>query len=215
MSIGDIIGLTTLVGGALGSIIGLSWRAYKNHVKPAVDQFKADITELKEGQEKMNLKIDMNAVTTQEIAEKVSRVERETRTNGGSTIKDDLKSIRAQMTIDSKAADSMLYLYTDPVFKADCLGNIIFVNYKWLQISGIQNHEDAYGIGWLKAVHPEDRNRVYAEWKEAMATESIFLSEYRIQNLLTKEITNVSVRTTPIRDGKNEVLIYLGIIQSL
>ena len=190
----------------LGAFSGFLYKFYMRHIKPGLDQFKSDIIYLKTSVNE--LKEDVK-----KVSEKVNSVERETRTNGGSTLKDDLKLIKAQTLINSKATDSMLYLYGDPFFKADTQGNFTFVNHKFLQLTGLIGSEDANGIGWLKAVCENDRHRVYTEWINSVTTESIFVCNFKLCNLITEEVTEVAVRTTPIRDEKNQILLYMGIIE--
>ena len=45
------------------------------------------------------------------------------------------------------------------IFRTDLDGNTTYVNKAWCKISGLSG-EVALGVGWLKAVHPEDQNRL-------------------------------------------------------
>lgn len=50
----------------------------------------------------------------------------------------------------------------------------------WREFTG-QSEEAVKGWGWLKAVHPDDREGVAPVWKEAVATKSPYEVEYRVR----------------------------------
>ncbi len=50
----------------------------------------------------------------------------------------------------------------------------------WRAYTG-QSEEEVQGWGWLNAIHPEDLERIMCAWKEAVAAEGIFESEYRLR----------------------------------
>jgi PAS domain S-box-containing protein len=64
------------------------------------------------------------------------------------------------------------------IFQADTLGQCIFVNAKWCELAGL-SEEQATGMGWRAALHPEDRERTIAAWEEAVCSARPFSCEYR------------------------------------
>jgi PAS domain S-box-containing protein len=50
----------------------------------------------------------------------------------------------------------------------------------WREVTG-QTFDQLKGYGWLDVVHPADRDRVYAEWQEALRESKPFITEYRIR----------------------------------
>ena len=54
----------------------------------------------------------------------------------------------------------------------------MWVNEKWCEITGYSFH-NALGEGWRKALHPEDIDRIFNEWKECSSIGQLFCSEYR------------------------------------
>jgi PAS domain S-box-containing protein len=69
------------------------------------------------------------------------------------------------------------------IFHTDVEGNCLYVNQRWSEITGL-SVEEALGTVWTSAVHPDDSDRVTAEWHEAAAatgahTRMPFKSEYR------------------------------------
>ena len=72
---------------------------------------------------------------------------------------------------------------------------------EWRWITG-QSAEEYQGNGWLDAIHPEDRERVERDWRDAVATGKVFDSRYRVRTK-TGSYRHYDVRAVPIeRDGR-------------
>ncbi|MBD2149829.1 PAS domain S-box protein [Pseudanabaena sp. FACHB-1277] len=67
------------------------------------------------------------------------------------------------------------------IFRTDAEGRCIYVNERWLQVSGLTLSE-ALGFGWIDGIHPNDRELVFTEWNTSVAENRPFLLEYRFQN---------------------------------
>ncbi|RAY10839.1 peptidylprolyl isomerase [Actinomadura craniellae] len=78
---------------------------------------------------------------------------------------------------------------------------------EWRTITGQTLEEYLHG-GWLSVVHPEDRQRIQAAWRECVEADRIFETNYRIR---TKSGTyrHYDVRAVPIRRG-TEVVEWVG-----
>jgi PAS domain S-box-containing protein len=83
-----------------------------------------------------------------------------------------------------------------------------YVNEKWVQMSGY-SLPDMLGDSWLKAVHPEDRERVTASWEAAVAAGDSWKMEYR---LLTPDGVSTWVYglATPLLDAQGILTGYIG-----
>lgn len=64
------------------------------------------------------------------------------------------------------------------IFLTDSEGNCTYINQCWSEIVGI-SIEEASGRGWAKALHPEDRDRIFAQWYRAARNHLPFGAEYR------------------------------------
>ncbi|MDA1348370.1 MAG: ATP-binding protein [Chloroflexi bacterium] len=64
------------------------------------------------------------------------------------------------------------------IFRTDVAGKCIYVNDRWCEIAGL-SPDEAMGDGWMSTLHPEDRDRVSAEWDECALEGKVFRSEYR------------------------------------
>ncbi|REJ84267.1 MAG: PAS domain S-box protein [Bacteroidetes bacterium] len=54
------------------------------------------------------------------------------------------------------------------IFRTDCDGACIYVNKKWCELSGMSRQE-AIGNGWVKAIHPDDKEKTFKEWSSSVA----------------------------------------------
>ena len=66
------------------------------------------------------------------------------------------------------------------IFLSDASGRCVFVNDHWREMSGLTVAQ-AWGDGWANAVHPEDRERVLAGWRQAVAAGEPSTSEFRFR----------------------------------
>jgi diguanylate cyclase (GGDEF)-like protein/PAS domain S-box-containing protein len=57
-------------------------------------------------------------------------------------------------------------------------GDCVFVNQRWCELAGL-SAEQALGDGWASALHPDDRQRVMAEWAEPSDAGHDSVVEYR------------------------------------
>ena len=96
------------------------------------------------------------------------------------------------------------------IFQTDDLGNCLFVNPRWIELTGLSELE-ARGQGWTKAIHPDDRDRVFTEWERATKEHREFALEYRFQT--TEGKTNwVFGRALAIYDERSSLTGYFGIV---
>lgn len=67
------------------------------------------------------------------------------------------------------------------IFYTDPDGNYQYVNPCWSEIAGI-SYAAAQGTGWLKGIHPDDRQQVISEWQQTLHSHHSCCSEYRFQH---------------------------------
>ncbi len=97
------------------------------------------------------------------------------------------------------------------IFYADALGDCLYVNDRWCQISGI-TCDRALGKGWLQGIHPDDRQRVFAQWSIAAQEKLPFKCEYRFQGINHAKISWVFSQAVGIIGENGEVKSYVGTI---
>ena len=99
------------------------------------------------------------------------------------------------------------------IFETDEHGATSYVNRRWTEISGL-DADQALGSGWLRAVHPEDRDRLAAGWQGATREGRESLAEYRF---LRPDGTVASVvgRAVAVTGADGRVAGYVGTITDI
>jgi PAS domain S-box-containing protein len=99
------------------------------------------------------------------------------------------------------------------VFRTDRRGLYRYVSADWTVITCL-SLERAWGKGWLDNIHPEDRDRVETQWRDAVDKKQPFLCEYRFQCVESKT-TWVRGQAEAERDSSGEISGYIGTITDL
>lgn len=97
----------------------------------------------------------------------------------------------------------------DPVWESDANGHVARIN---AQLSKLvqRGFEEMKGAGWENVIHPSDRERVSAEWDEAIERRRAFESEYKIIANITKDVYKVRALATPYYDHEGAVIGWIG-----
>jgi PAS domain S-box-containing protein len=107
-------------------------------------------------------------------------------------------------------------LSTTPVgvFETDEQGECIYINTRWSEITGL-DLEEAKGSGWTKALHPDDVELVFSEWKTSSQEHRNFHLEYRFLRA-DKTVSWVLGQSTPLYGENNQIIIgYIGTITDI
>ncbi|HEX2225455.1 MAG TPA: PAS domain S-box protein [Thermoanaerobaculia bacterium] len=94
------------------------------------------------------------------------------------------------------------------IFMTDRKGDILFVNECWCEIVGL-SAEEARGQGWIRAIHPDDRERTVRDWSAAIETGQAFAGE---QRFLTPEgkVTWVQSSAVLLHSAPGKASGYIG-----
>ena len=88
-------------------------------------------------------------------------------------------------------------------------GDRTFFNRSWIDYTGLTLTQ-ALGKGWLEAVHPEDRDRVRAEWRTAIAQGQRLEYELRLCGA-NGAYRWFFTRAVPVKDRRGQVTKWYGI----
>jgi len=94
------------------------------------------------------------------------------------------------------------------VYLTDPGGNCLYVNGKWLEMSG-GTLEEALGMGWVQAIHPDDRERVLSSWQRMVESHGTWGLEYRFLSRSGK-VTWVYGVALERLDDEGRVIGYVG-----
>ncbi|MBV9678525.1 MAG: PAS domain S-box protein [Acidobacteriaceae bacterium] len=84
-----------------------------------------------------------------------------------------------------------------------------FSNERWLRYTG-QTPAEAYGLGWLAAVHPEDYQRIHDAWWKAVEQKEAYEIDYRIRRASDGQWRWHLVRAFPVKNAEGEILKWIG-----
>jgi len=111
-----------------------------------------------------------------------------------------------------KVSEQQFRLITDlsPVhlFRAGPDGEAKYLSPGFMNMTGMAAR-DALGYGWIQAVHPEDRERLMANWQEALRSQTIFQAEFRFRTA-TGDMRWYRARVVPDRDDSGAIVGWVG-----
>ena len=84
----------------------------------------------------------------------------------------------------------------------------IFFNQKWVEYTGL-TLEESYGHGWNKPFHPEDQQRAWDAWQEAVTHNKIYSLECRLRRA-DGEYRWWLVRGVPLTDEHGKIEKWFG-----
>jgi PAS domain S-box-containing protein len=99
------------------------------------------------------------------------------------------------------------------IFRTEKNGVTIYVNPMWCQISGL-SVDEALGIGWQSAVHPEDKDNLIKDWQESIRLHRASHSEYRFVRP-DGMIAWVLGQAVPEMNSENQIEGYVGTITDI
>ncbi|RJP32804.1 MAG: PAS domain S-box protein [Candidatus Omnitrophota bacterium] len=95
------------------------------------------------------------------------------------------------------------------IYLTDMNGDYIYVNKQYLAICGL-SEEDVLGIGWIKAIHPADRDSIFQNWYETVHAKNEWGQEYRFQKP-EGSVTWVYGQASPFLNQQGEIVGYIGV----
>ncbi|WP_193883813.1 GAF domain-containing protein [Oculatella sp. LEGE 06141] len=99
------------------------------------------------------------------------------------------------------------------IFVADANGQCIDTSGHYREMTGMTITE-VRGNGWEAAIHPDDRQRVCAEWLQAVQTEGAFHTEHRL-NPDRAAVVWVLAQAIAERDSDGNVVGYVGTLTDI
>jgi diguanylate cyclase (GGDEF)-like protein/PAS domain S-box-containing protein len=99
------------------------------------------------------------------------------------------------------------------IFHTDADGACTYVNERYCALTHLEP-KDALGDGWKRIIHPDDLERVVAEWRSASAERRSFRMEYRMRNLAGETVW-VEGSADATRDASGAVTGYIGGVHDL
>jgi len=98
------------------------------------------------------------------------------------------------------------------IFYTDANGGCLYVNKKWTEITAMSEKE-AMGDGWVKGLHPHDRDSVMKEWGDSEKQGTPFKLEYRFQK--AGHIRWVLGQAIAEKNENDEIIGFVGTITDI
>lgn len=95
------------------------------------------------------------------------------------------------------------------VWIADASGELLNVSPTWQTITG-QPEAEAQGWGWLRLVHPDNRDTVRQVWLSAVTQQTLYEAEYRLQLPSDTGDRDFLVRAVPVLEDDGSIREWVG-----
>jgi PAS domain S-box-containing protein len=94
------------------------------------------------------------------------------------------------------------------VFRSHASGQRIWGSPQWVIYTGL-SEQDSLGLGWLDAIHPDDRAATMAAWAAAEARD-LFSVEHRTLRAMDRTYRWFQSRAAPVRDADGDNIEWFG-----
>jgi PAS domain S-box-containing protein len=94
------------------------------------------------------------------------------------------------------------------IYLTDADSNFLYANNSWCEMAGLPV-EQAASQGWLKALHPDDHERVSEAWQQMVTSQERLALEYRFQDKKGRT-TWVYGQAKPLQDEAGTIIGYIG-----
>ena len=139
---------------------------------------------------------------------KLKKILEQTKTNGGSTLKDQLNRVEDSLHNLTLWVEASQHLSQKALFKTDPKGKFLWVNLAFTRMVGMGS-EELKDNGWMNTIHSDDFERVRSEWHNSIKEDRKFESFFRIRNTYNKETIQVKATAFPIT-AKDNTIGFLG-----
>lgn len=146
------------------------------------------------------------------IGDKVEYVYNELKPNSGTSLKDSVRRIEENVITLMNKHRIIVDDYHTGILETDAEGKITWANSTYLEMTN-RDLREVLGNGWINAVDPTDRARVYKAWQEAFEQQRPFEGTFCIEKPNGDRL-RVKGFAYPIK-GKERIQGYIGKIKIL
>lgn len=108
-----------------------------------------------------------------------------------------------------KRFEALLLASASIVWWTDADGGFAEEQPYWQQYTG-QSWDEYRGSRWVSCLHPEDRESIFADWTQAVASRSPYFTQGRIWSAKHKAYRAFQARGIPVKNGAGRVEEWLG-----
>ena len=125
----------------------------------------------------------------------------------------DLKQAEQAMRASEERYAALAQISPVGIFRTDVTGDCLYVNDRWCQLAGL-SPAAAKGKGWVRAIHPDDRDRVSAEWYRSATLDQPFHSEYRFRTP-DGQVSWLIGQAIAEKNADGQVIGYIGTVTDI
>ncbi len=142
------------------------------------------------------------------VALKIEPLVKELMPNGGTSMKDLVTRINERMIQLEMRFQATVLETSHGIIYTDGDGHVTWANWTFCRMVD-RDLTELRGSGWIYAIAPKDRNRVMAEWAEAVREKRNYESSHSFINSSDREIP-ASVVAYCMHDEKGSILGYFA-----
>lgn len=95
------------------------------------------------------------------------------------------------------------------IYLTDGAGKCMYANERWLEMAGL-TLDEALGDGWIRGLHPDDRDMVFANWQKMVESQGKWGCEYHFK-APNGRVTDIYGVANKIIDNSGNISGYIGV----
>jgi len=196
--------IITAVTAALVAFVAGVWKYYQYN--------RSRIAEYRENEDSKTDKLDHLATTVTSMGPLLADIQHELKANGGGSLRDVVMEIRNEHAIERTARRLVHNVASyEVILRNGREIEVSFASPAYVRLTGLTREETMDG-GWIRAVAPEDRDRVAQLSSAARASKTVLSTTYIAQNVLTGDRAFVEHLSTPVMNYLGAVVGWVAII---
>jgi PAS domain S-box-containing protein len=116
--------------------------------------------------------------------------------------------LQREATLAARRFEALTLATAQTIWSTSATGEVVVDSPSWRAFTG-QTFKQFAGFGWLEALHPDDRERVSAVWRNAVAQRRLYEIEYRVRRH-DGVYRWMMARGTPLLDERGVVREWIG-----
>lgn len=116
--------------------------------------------------------------------------------------------LRQMLTLSRGRSRALMDTMPNPIWESNSEGDCTFANRRMLEVLNV-GFEQVSGKAWEQRIHPDDRERVYEAWYQAVENKTDFELSYRWVDAHNKPVP-IAVVCRRIFDEANSVLGWIA-----
>jgi PAS domain S-box-containing protein len=124
-----------------------------------------------------------------------------------------LEQLNLMLAHKNQELDAIIHTAPDIIFSRQANGTRDYISDRFYEYTGAPAGS-GHGMGWMDYIHPDDKEKVAADWKTCVDSGANYEAEYRMRS--RDDLYRwFRARAVPIRDEKGEIVRWYGICSDI